>query len=144
MPLFTEQDLQGLARMQTFFQTCANAIRTYGTEGLDEKFSEVVDDKYRFIAESHARAFSDFQARMKEASPRFTDADVTLMISARYWVSEIYDLCCQCPTSKIATSMAANGCANLQDTKSGWEEDTGILRSWLRILYHHEQEAIIS
>lgn len=91
---FTGQDIQNIHRVQSFFQACADGIRAFGTEGLDEKFSNVVDDKYRFIAESHARAFSDFRARMKTAlaaSPQFTGADVTLMISARYWVSEIFD-----------------------------------------------------
>lgn len=140
---FTEQDAQNLSSLQTFFQACADGIRAYGTEGLDEKFSDVVDDKYRFIAESHARALSDFHARMQEALTRkkatsFTGADVTLMISARYWVSEIFDLCCQCPTSKIAEHMVANGCLNLQDTKSEWERYTGMLRAWLRILYQAE------
>ena len=141
--LFTEQDVQGLSRVQFFFQTCADGIRAYGTEGLDEKFADVVDDKYRFIVESHARALSDFHARMQEAltnktESAFAGADVTLMISARYWVSEIFDLCCQCPTSKIAEHMSANGCMNLQDTKSEWERYTGMLRAWLRILYQAE------
>lgn len=138
---FTEQDIQNIHRVQSFFQACADGIRAFGTEGLDEKFSNVVDDKYRFIAESHARAFSDFRARMKTAlaaSPQFTGADVTLMISARYWVSEIFDLCCQCPTSKIAEYMVQKGCVNLHDTKNGWEEYTSILRSWLKILYQEE------
>lgn len=142
---FTEQDAQNLSSLQTFFQACADGIRAYGTEGLDEKFSDVVDDKYRFIAESHARALSDFRARMQESLTRkhaatFMGADVTLMISARYWVSEIFDLCCQCPTSKIAEHMSANGCMNLQDTKSEWERYTGMLRAWLRILYQAETD----
>ena len=112
--LFTEQDVQDLSRVHSFFQTCADGIRTYGTEGLDEKFADVVDDKYRFIVESHAHALSDFHARMQEAlaskrEASFTGADATLMISARYWVSEIFDLCCQCPTSKIAEHMANDG-----------------------------------
>lgn len=80
----------------------------------DEKFADVVDDKYRFIVKSHAHALSDFHARMQEAlaskrEASFTGADATLMISARYWVSEIFDLCCQCPTSKIAEHMANDG-----------------------------------
>ena len=141
--LFTEQDVQDLSRVQFFFQTCADGIRAYGTEGLDEKFADVVDDKYRFIVESHARALSDFHARMQEAltnktESAFAGADVTLMISARYWVSEIFDLCCQCPTSKIAEHMAADGCLNLQDSKSEWARYTGMLRAWLRILYQAE------
>lgn len=141
--LFTEQDVQDLSRVQFFFQTCADGIRAYGTEGLDEKFANVVDDKYRFIVESHAHALSDFHARMQEAltskrEASFTGADVTLMISTRYWVSEIFDLCCQCPVSMIAEHMSANGCMNLQDTKSEWERFTGILRAWLRILYQAE------
>lgn len=143
MMLFTEQEVQNISSVQSFFQACADGIRTYGTKGLDEKFADVVDDKYRFIVESHARALSDFHARMQEASMNqkgiaFTGADVTLMISARYWVSEIFDLCCQCPTSKIAEHMAANGCLNLQDTKSEWERDTDMLRAWLRIFYQAE------
>jgi len=143
MMLFTEQEVQDFSLVQSFFQVCANGIRTYGAEGLDEKFSDVVDDKYRFIVESHARALSDFHARMQKSltnkkGATFTGADVTLMISARYWVSEIFDLCCQCPTSRIAEHMSANGCMNLQDTKSEWERYTGMLRAWLRILYQAE------
>ena len=146
MPLFAERDVQDLVRVQSFFQACADGIRTFGTEGLDEKFSDVVDDNYRFIAESHSRALADFHARMQESLANakdatgvsFLGADVTLMISARYWVSEIFDLCCQCPTSKIAAHMAENGCVDLHDTKQGWEEYTGILRTWLRILYQGE------
>ncbi len=140
---FTEQDVQNLSRVQSFFQTCADGIRMYGTEGLDEKFADVVDDKYRFIVESHARALSDFHVRMHESlmskrAASFTSADVTLMISARYWVSEIFDLCCQCPTSKIAEHMAKSGCLSLQDTKGDWERYTGMLRAWLQILYQAE------
>lgn len=143
--LFTEQDVQNISCVQFFFQTCADGIRTYGTEGLDEKFANVVDDKYRFIVESHAHALSDFHARMQEAltskrEASFTGADVTLMISTRYWVSEIFDLCCQCPTSKIAEHMAEGDCLNLQDTKSEWERYTGVLRAWLRILYQAEKQ----
>ena len=67
---FTGQDIQNIHRVQSFFQACADGIRAFGTEGLDEKFSNVVDDKYRFIAESHARAFSDFRARMKTRGGR--------------------------------------------------------------------------
>lgn len=63
------------------------------------------------------------------------------MISARYWVSEIFDLCCQCPTSKIAEYMVDKGCVSLHDAKNGWEEYTGILRSWLKILYQEENSA---
>ena len=142
--LFTEQEVQNISCLQSFFQTCADGIRTYGTEGLDEKFTDVIDDKYRFIVESHARALSDFYARMQESltnkkEPAFTGADVTLMISARYWVSEIFDLCCQCPTSKIAEHMVKDGCLNLKDTKSDWEKYTGMLRAWLRIFYQTEK-----
>lgn len=141
MPLFSKDDVAALARVQNLFQACADGIRAHGAEGLDEKFSDIVDDKYRFIVESHARALSDFHTRIKAAltaSPQFTGADVTLMISARYWVSEIFDLCCQCPTSKIAEYMVQKGCVSLHDTKNGWEEYTSILRSWLKILYQEE------
>jgi len=141
--LFTEQEVQNISRVQSFFQACADGIRTYGANGLDEKFSDVVDDKYRFIVESHARALTDFHTRMQESlmgknDASFTGADVTLMISSRYWISEIFDLCCQCPTSKVVGHLAEDGCLNLQNTKSEWERYTGMLRAWLRILYQAE------
>lgn len=150
--MYDEEKVYKLKKVENFFSILAEAVRDYGTEGLNEDYADMVDNKYWFIVVSHIKALNEFEkrvlsalARAKEGQPLdfgFTGADTTLLISARYWVAEIGRMCYRCPKSAITRHMAEKGVIETSLSKNGndfversWRVYQDYCTEWLQILY---------